>query len=302
MPRLVTIAVLATACGGAATHATGPAPAARAPIELTYTGVAGWQITDGHAIVLTDPFYSRQPIPADPATPVRSDPALVGRYAPARADLIVVGHSHFDHLLDAPAVALRTGAQLMGSDSTIHYARASGVADDHLVPVKGGEDYDFGANSVRVIPSLHSAIGAKHGSGLGGVIPDGVAPPLTASRFAEGGTLAYLVRIGGHEILVLDTANFIERELDGLRPDVAIVATGARHEIHDYACRLMRALGEPPVVLATHFDAWTVPLADDPAPDDDTRADLDAFTAEIHACAPRTRVIVPQHGVALRIL
>jgi L-ascorbate metabolism protein UlaG (beta-lactamase superfamily) len=169
--------------------------------------------------------------------------------------------------------------------------------------VKGGEDYDFGAFSVRAIPSLHSAIGDKHGTGLGlgSVIPDGVAPPLTSSQFAEGGTLAYLVRVGGHEVLVLDTANFIERELDGLRPDVAIVATGGRQEIHAYACRLMHALGAPPVVIATHFDAWTKPLADDTSIDDDTRADLAAFADEVHACAPKTRVIVPEHGVALQI-
>jgi L-ascorbate metabolism protein UlaG (beta-lactamase superfamily) len=304
MLRVACLLSVFAACGAAATRPAEPAPAARSPIELTYTGVAGWQITDGHTTVLTDPFFSRQPIPKDPTTPVKGDAALVAKYAPAHADLIVVGHSHFDHLLDAPAVALRTGAQVMGSASTIHYARASGVPDDHLVPVKGGEDYDFGAFSVRAIPSLHSAIGDKHGKGLalGEIIPDGVTLPLTASRFAEGGTLAYLVRLGGHEVLVLDTANFIERELDGLRPDVAIVAPGGRQEIHAYACRLMHALGAPPVVIATHFDEWTKPLADDTKLDDDTRADLAAFTDEIHACAPKTRVIVPEHGVPLQIL
>ncbi len=38
----------------------------------------------------------------------------------------------------------------------------AGLADDQLVPVKGGEDYAFGAVSVRVVPGLHSALDSKH--------------------------------------------------------------------------------------------------------------------------------------------
>ncbi len=75
--------------------------------------------------------------------------------------------------------------------------------------------------------------------------------------------------------LVLDTANFIERELEGIHPDIAIVAPGARE--HDYTCRLMRVLGSPPIVLVTHFDAWREAPADKPS------EDADKFTAEVHA-------------------
>ncbi len=296
--RLVVVLVSLAACSS-------PAPAhpraARAPIELTYLGVAGWQITDGTSTVLVDPFFSRQPFPADGAA-ILSDPAAIAAHAPARADLIVVGHSHFDHVLDVPAVAARTGAQIMGSESTTHYAHAAGIALDRLIPIKGGEDYQLGAISVRVIPSLHSALGGKHVFSASHTIAADVKPPLTADGFGEGGTFAYLIRIGGHEVLVLDTANFIERELEGLHPDVAIVAPGARQEIHDYACRLMRVLGRPPLVLATHFDAWTQPLGEHEMDlGDDAKRDLAAFPDEIRACAPATRVVIPEHGKAMRV-
>ena len=297
--RSTLLLIVLASCGGAM-----PAPAAapaRRPIELTYLGVAGWMISDGTTTILVDPFVSRQPIPADPATPIVSDDARVAAHAPPRADLIVVGHSHFDHLLDVPAFAKRTGAQVLGSESTIRYARASGVAADHLIPIRGGEDYDFGAFSVRVIPSLHSALDAKHGLDGPSVIAADVKPPLTAAQFGEGGTFAYLIRLDGHELLVLDTANFIERELDGLRPDVAIVAPGARQEIHAYACRLMRATGAPPLVLATHFDAWTQPLAHAMDLGDDARRDLAAFGDELHACAPHARVVIPSPGRAVEV-
>ncbi|HTJ44742.1 MAG TPA: MBL fold metallo-hydrolase, partial [Kofleriaceae bacterium] len=263
-------------------HTKTSAPALhRAKIELTYLGVAGWIITDGTTTILIDPYASRQAVPPDGKAP-HVDEAAVAKLAPPHADLILVGHSHFDHMLDVPAFAKRTGAQVMGSETTIAYARASGLAEDHLIQIKGGEDYEFERFSIRVIPSLHSAVGAKH-------------PFSTPAGFGEGGTFAYLIRMSGHEILVFDTASFVERELEGLRPDVAIVATGARHEIHDYACRLMRATGAPARVLATHFDAWTKPLDEDRAPDDDTKQDLRDFEQEIHACAPSTRVETPAH-------
>jgi len=98
------------------------------------------------------------------------------------------------------------------------------------------------------------------------------------------------VRVGGHEIFVSSTANFIERELAGLQPDIAIIATGLRQEIHDYTCRLLTALGKPRLVYTTHFDNWRGPPVDEPVSDD-----LKAFVEEVRACSPQTRVVVPKH-------
>ena len=79
----------------------------RRPIELVYLGVAGWQIRGDGKTVLVDPYLSR---PADPDAPLVPDVAAIAAHTPARAELVVVGHSHYDHLLDAPEVAKRTGA------------------------------------------------------------------------------------------------------------------------------------------------------------------------------------------------
>lgn len=272
-------------CVLAACHASPAPPVSRDPIALTYLGVAGWQLEGGGRVILADPYFSR---PTDDGGPIASDPAAVAAHAPARADLIFVGHSHHDHLLDAPAVALATGAQLMGSLTTAMVARASGVPDDHLITIKGGEDLAFDGFSIRAIPSLHSEIGDKHV--FGGALTEPPTLPMPSSGYQEGGTFAYLVRLAGHEILVLDTANFIERELEGLRPDIAIVGVGLREHVHDYTCRLLAALGHPPRVIASHFDDWKSPPVDAP-PDDDTLA----FVAEVEACAPGTIVTIPKH-------
>jgi L-ascorbate metabolism protein UlaG (beta-lactamase superfamily) len=277
-PALLLIALLA-----ACKSATARPP--HEPVALTYLGVAGWQLEAADRIVLADPYFSR---PADDGGPIAPDPAAIAAHAPPRADLVFVGHSHHDHLLDAPAVALRTGAQLLGSATTAHVARASGVPDDHLITIKGGEDFEMDGYSVRVIPSLHSAIGDKHI--FGGALTAAPTLPMPSAGYQEGGTFAYLVRIAGHEVLFLDTANYIERELDGIHPDIAIVAVGLREHVHDYTCRLMRVLDHPRVVYANHFDDWKGPPVDAPPVED-----LEAFVAEVRRCSPGTEVVVPHH-------
>ena len=274
------VPLLFVACGA---HASSlEIPVNRSPIALTYLGVAGWQIESAGKTILVDPYFSRP----DLAGTIESDPAAVARHAPKRADLILVAHSHVDHLLDAPAVAKVTGAHILGSESTARVAKAAGVADDHIIPIKGGEDYAFDGFSVRVIPGLHSALSDKHYIGA----PITVVPPKTFDDYQEGGTFNYLVRVGGHQVFVQSSANFIEREIDGLRPNIAIIATGLREEIHDYTCRLVRALGKPPVVYANHFDNWRGPPVDEPPSDD-----MKKFVEEVRACSPSTTVIVPKH-------
>ena len=256
----------------------------REPIALTSLGVAGWQLDAPGKTILTDPYFSR---PSDPNQPLVPDSVAIAAHAPAHADLIVVGHSHYDHLLDVAEVAKRTGAEVMGSLSTIRVAIASGLPDKQLTGIAGGEDLVRPGFTVRVIRSLHSMIGAADTLGEIGEAPQ---LPMPQSGYKAGGTFAYLIRIAGHEVLVLSTANFIESELAGVHPDIAIIAPGLREQVRDYSCRLMHVLGDPPIVLATHFDDWRHPPVDQPPDEGDQQ-----FVAEIQHCSPHTRVIVPKH-------
>ena len=70
----------------------------------------------------------------------------------------------------------------------------------------------------------------------------------------------FLMRIAGHEVLTMGSMNFIEREVEGLRPDIALVGAAPSHlEIYRYTPRLMGALGSPPVVIPTHADNFRGP-------------------------------------------
>jgi len=284
-----------------------------AAVTLKYLGTAGWEISDGQTTILIDPYLSRlhRPTPNDDVLPgdprptfaatdaAQSDTATIDAHI-QRADFILITHTHADHAMDLPYIARKTGATVIGTESTRNVAAASGIPTDKIIVGRGGDDLEFGTWSVRIIPSLHGILRRAPFLARGGtaapaplVVPSDVKAPLRLNQFAEGGTLAYLIRIGGRQILAFGSMNFIEREVEGLRPDVALIgAMPERREIHEYTPRLLRAIGYPRMVLPTHWDRFNVTydVSQQPA-----RERLQSFIAEVKAASPKTEVLVPAY-------
>jgi L-ascorbate metabolism protein UlaG (beta-lactamase superfamily) len=288
------------------------APAPLPAVQLKYLGTAGWEITDGTTVVLIDPYLSRlkRVTPNDDVLPGDSrklfagddiaepDTATIDAHL-TRADFIVITHTHGDHAMDVPYIARKTGATVIGTESTCNVARASGIPADKLIAARGGDDLALGAISIRVIPSLHGIlrrapnVASRPNERPPTGVPANVQAPLRLRDFAEGGTLAYLIRIGGRQILAFGSMNYIEREVDGLRPDVALIgAMPERREIFEYTPRLLRALGYPRLVLPTHWDRFNVgyEVSQEPAIER-----LQSFLAEVKKASPTTTVIVPKY-------
>jgi L-ascorbate metabolism protein UlaG (beta-lactamase superfamily) len=283
------------------------------PITLKYLGAAGWEIADGTTFVLIDPYLSRINGPPPPGGhPIAGDsrrsyawddiasPDLAAIDAHIQhADFVLVTHTHYDHILDVPHIALKTRAAVIGTESTENVMRAYGVPEEQLITVRGGEDYQFGTFSLKVIPSIHSALDHKHYFSSA-IAPAGMKAPLTLEQIhPEGGTLAYLIRFHGHQILAFGGMNYIEREIVGLEPDVALIGAGAsRKEIYDYSGRLMRDLRYPAIVLPTHWDNFLAPYE---ASQQTALEALQSFTQEIEAASPKTKVIVPKYFEAISL-
>ena len=274
-------------------------------LELTYLGAAGWQIDDGTVTVLIDPYISRikygggghpdDDRPDFARTDLAwSDTALIDSIV-TDADFILVHHGHFDHLGDVPYIARKTGAKVIGTETVISILRAYGVPDDQLYAVGGGEDYQFDGFSVRVVPGIHSALADKHYfDSRRWTDASGLEAPLRIEQFIEGGSLSFLARFDGHTVLTMGSMNFLEREFEGLDPDILLAGiNGSRLGLYEYDRRLLQVTGHPPVVIPTHWDNFRLPYGF--SQDANYERNIVPFIRAAAEFSPETRVIAPVH-------
>jgi L-ascorbate metabolism protein UlaG (beta-lactamase superfamily) len=272
-------------------------------VTLRWLGNNAWEITFANKTILVDPWLTRFPTGtygpngSRPDTLFYTDPTIVDRYI-NRADLILVCHGHFDHMADVPYIATKTGAGVLGTETHVNLMQKMGAPAAQLGVVSGGEYIQYEGFTVEVFTSLHSLTGIDLTENKQMPFPGtrpgplkDVEEPRTIGDLVEGGTLAYQITIGEKfRILSLSTANFIERELVGLRPDLVFVAAGGR-SLHDYVGRLMRVLDHPTWVVPTHWDDFDLPL-DQPAKDFGA---LPTLRSAVVAASPTTTFVQLDH-------
>ena len=93
---------------------------------------------------LTNPFFANRAQVVDLARRRYFDLLLhADAYAAPRAAAIVAAviplHAHYDHAMDAPEVARRTGALLLGSESSANVARGWGLPERQIQVAKLGQ-------------------------------------------------------------------------------------------------------------------------------------------------------------------
>jgi L-ascorbate metabolism protein UlaG (beta-lactamase superfamily) len=226
-------------------------------VTLDWLGVATFRLTIDDLVIFLDAYMDR--VPAAP--PVGLSTSQV-----ERADVILVGHSHFDHLWGAERIARNTGATIVGSHETVRLMVNEEVPQDQLIAVAGGERVRLSETvTVRVFPSQHSCIWTRAGRtadevclGDYGMTYEERVARLTAragERTApgddrlgmaevrqhrqqsnqrprgEGGAFAYLIETPEGSILWKDTSGHWTGVLRDLRPDVALLAAAGRGNI-----------------------------------------------------------------------
>ena len=260
-------------------------------MTLDWLGVATFRLTVGECVIFLDAYIDR--VPAAP-------PVGLSTSDVARADWVLVGHSHFDHLWGAERIAAQTGATVIGSHESVRLLHdVDGIAESQLVAVAGGEPLDLGHGvRVRVLPSLHSCIWAGMGTTAdeaclgdlgvahqervsrvargfemlhGGVFGDDVAAHMrTSDRHprGEGGSFIYLIETPDGSILWKDTSGHWTGLLRDLRPDVALLAAVGRGNVDGEPMQGSLAeftaseveLLRPKTVVLCHHDDWMPPL------------------------------------------
>ncbi len=106
--------------------------------------------------------------------------------------------------------------------------------------------------------------------------------------------LSFLARFEGHEVLTMGSMNFVERELEGLKPDVLLAGVNqSQLGLYKYNERLLRVTNNPKVIIPTHWDNFRLPYGFSQQASVELK--LLPFKEDVGRLSPETRVIIPEH-------
>lgn len=229
-------------------------PASLGSIAVRWLGAAGFAIKhDGH-VLLIDPYLTRAPLWRCLSSPLRPDEAALERHVP-RADAIVLGHTHFDHALDTPALARRTGALVFGSSSCASLCAAAGVP---AAQIREPRETEVGPFRLRFFGSAHSRLLLGRVP-FPGDISDCEQVPLRAHRYRCGAVFGIEVEVAGKHIVHLGSAELAEAKPARREVDLLLLCVAGWQSSHDLPERVARALS-PHTVLLSHWDDFLAPL------------------------------------------
>lgn len=254
------------------------APPAKSPshgqVSLTYLGTSTILISDGETQLLTDGFFSRPSIfqlmgDISPSE-ARIDAALTQANISSVAAIPVL-HSHFDHAMDSGIVALKTGAQLMGSQSTAMVGIGSGLPESRITTVQTHHPYTFGKFTLYFVPAGHVPLPRFIEELTGkGEIHEPVVPPAPIGAWQEGQSYGLVVTHPAGTLLIQGSAGMQPGELDRYRADYALLASASlgkqgKQYQQDFVDETAGAVGAH-TIIPVHWDDFFSELTPDVAP------------------------------------
>jgi L-ascorbate metabolism protein UlaG (beta-lactamase superfamily) len=252
------------------TSTGGPAPQNPHTLAVRWTGFSNFELAYKGKIILLDAYFDRG----------RDYPPLGFTAADvSKADAIIIGHGHYDHMSDAASVGIRTGAPLVGAALTTDVLKSEQVPPSQIRTVtgKGGELLPFDGFTVQPILARHGQPDKHVVQVMEGAYnsllpkPDPEAEAEEKAIAARGtfdplvvtaGTIAYLITLddgfrimyrdsGGHvteeEKAALERLGGVDLALVGLSADILNVPTEAQALEHV-------RLYQPDVFMPAHHD------------------------------------------------
>ena len=230
-------------------------------LDLEWLGVSGYRMTYQGQTLFVDPYVSRVPLSAvirgRPAVP---DPAMLDRFIGTPEDVVgvLVGHTHFDHAVDAPAICRRFGCRAYGSDSLVRLMALHGLAEQ-AVEVEPYETYELGPFTFSFTPSLHSKLVLGLAVPFDGELTCDHLDGLSPSAYRCGPVWGIQIDVAGVSFYHQGSANLIEDAIRARGVDFFLAGVAGRGFTRDYWKRVLRRL-EPRTVIPTHYDDFFRPL------------------------------------------
>jgi L-ascorbate metabolism protein UlaG (beta-lactamase superfamily) len=227
-------------------------------LELRWIGTAGFRLAYEGTVIWIDPYVTRLPLgDLVRRRVVPSDELAVARVVDA-ADAVLVGHTHFDHALDVPAIVHRTGATAYGSQSLDHLMRLHGLTATVVEPHR---EYEVGPFRFHFVPSVHSKLQLGLGIPYSGELTCDHLDHLTPQAYRCGQVWGIHIAVGGMTFYHQGSADFLEAELRDKNVDVFLCGISGRRFTPRYVERIVTALA-PQMIVPTHYDDFFHPFED----------------------------------------
>lgn len=240
-------------------------------LSVRFAGTTTLLFDDGETRWMVDGWFSRPPLWqmlfSDIAPDVDAIASGLQRMQVDALAAVIPVHSHYDHAMDSPEVARRTGAQLIGSAASANIARGWGLAEERIRVVADGEIVALGDFRITFIASRHMPYTNPDMVArliTDSEIPEPLVPPASAFDYKLGKAYVLHVEHPLGNALVVGSAGFVPGQLEGLEVDVVFLGVGGLGgQSPDYREQYWRhtvAAVQPARVIPVHWDSLTGPL------------------------------------------
>jgi len=231
-------------------------------VRVRWLGTAGFALEHQGHVVLIDPYVTRASLRRCIARPLHADRAAIRRYVP-KADAIVAGHTHFDHVLDVPDIARVTGARVFGSRSAATLCRSRGVPASHveMVEPEAGQapvEREVGPFRLRFVPSAHSRFLLGRVPAPGD-IADCTDVPMRAEAYRCGAVFGVEIRVAGRTLYHMGSAELVDANIQVKHVDLLLMCVAGWTSSPGLPERVAHRLA-PAAILFSHWDDFLRPL------------------------------------------
>ncbi len=140
---------------------------------------------------------------------------------------MLVGHTHFDHAVDAPAIARRFGCKAYGSDSLLRLMDLHGLAEQ-TVEVEPYRTYELGPFEVSFTPSVHSKLLLGLAVPYDGDLTCEHLDALTPGAYRCGQVWGVTIAVAGVRFYHQGSANLIDEAVRERDVDVFLAGVAGR--------------------------------------------------------------------------
>lgn len=231
----------------------GPFPRDASTLAIRWTGFTNYELAyDGHVILL-DTYFDR----GSTFPPLGFSAADV-----KRADLILLGHGHVDHMSDAASVGSRTGALVVGAPVTTEKLLTQPIpkAQVRTVTGRGGEVMRFIGFTIEPILGRHGDPPPNVAKAFGDALRATTTPP-TAEQTAELARIRARGISGDPRVVTEGTIAFLFTFDNGFR----LMYRNSGGAVTEYEKAVMQRVGRVDVALvavsASYIQELTVKQA-----------------------------------------